>query len=109
MVIAEGTAVAIGDASQVQALVDLIAPFIQQLSILVGGIFGVYIIFTLFRIYVEHKRTKILEDIRYNLDQLNIHYGVSCSRHRPGFFRRMSRWLRDQFTKKNKDWERDEL
>lgn len=66
-------------------LFDLINPFIVKLSVLVGGIFGLYVILILLRIYYERKNMKLLQHIRYNLDQQNHHYGIPSSREKRGF------------------------
>ncbi len=110
MVIAETANLTMGDAGQLQALADILAPAINQLSIVVGGIFGLYVIFTVFRIYNEHKRTKVMEDIRYNLDQLNMHYNIAYSRQRVGILRRIARWIHDHIQRaKPRNKGRDEL
>jgi hypothetical protein len=82
-----------------QPLIDLVQPVFLKASILVGGIFGLYLILILVRVHYERKKVKILEDIRYDLDKLNLSRGVKSSRQRKGFFRRIidkiKRKLRD--------------
>ena len=45
-------------------LVDIIAPILSTLSWVMGGVFGLYLILLLVRTYYEHKRVKILKEIR---------------------------------------------
>lgn len=71
--------------SPLQPLAELLGPVIVKLSLLVGGIFGLYIILILLRVYYERKNMKLLQHIRYNLDQQNQHYGIPSSREKIGF------------------------
>ena len=73
----------------VQPLIDLVQPVFLKASILVGGIFGLYLILILVRVHYERKKVKILQDIRYDLDKLNMSRGVKSSRQRKGLFGRM--------------------
>ena len=75
-------------------IVNAIQPLLGKLSIIVGGIFGLYIILIFIRIYYERKKVRILKDIVYDLDQLNIHFKVNHSKHRLGFFRKIISWWR---------------
>ena len=59
-----------------QAATTVVTPFINKLNVLVGGIFGLYLILVLMRIHYERKKVKALNDVRYNLDKLNQHYGL---------------------------------
>ncbi|MBT4936018.1 hypothetical protein HOL21_00035 [Candidatus Woesearchaeota archaeon] len=79
---------------ELQPLVDTIQPFFGKLSVLVGGLFGLYIILILVRIYYERKKVKILRDIRYDMDHLNRYHGISYSRHRMGLPRKTFNVLR---------------
>lgn len=74
--------------SSLQPLVDTIQPFLKKVSVLVGGIFGLYLILILLRVHYERRSIKLLKDIRYDLDQLNMHYEISHSRESNGIFRR---------------------
>ena len=65
--------------STLNALLELFPPFFKRFSYLVGGIFGLYFILLLVRVYFEQKNLKVLKDIRYDLDRLNEHYGLSYS------------------------------
>ena len=67
-------------------LMNILPPFFKKASILLGGIFGVYFILLIVRIYFEQKNLRVLKDIRYNLDRLNEHYNLSHSHHRKGRF-----------------------
>ena len=74
---------------ELQSVLDTVNPFLRQLSFFIGGIFGLYLILMIARVYYERKSVKILKDIRYDLDRLNMHYGLSCSHNNKGFFRRI--------------------
>ena len=71
-----------------QPLIEAVRPFFLKISVLVGGIFGLYFILLLARVYYERKKVKLLKDIRYDLDRLNMHHGVPYSTGKKGFFRR---------------------
>jgi len=71
---------------QLQPLINTIQPFISKLYILVGGLFGLYLILIIARVYYERKKVHLLKDIRYDLDRLNMHYGVSYSKQKKGIF-----------------------
>ncbi len=79
--------------SALQPLVETIRPVILQLSVILGGIFGLYLILILVRIYYERKNLKVLQAIRYDFDHLNEHYHIPSSRERVGWFRRLWRKL----------------
>ncbi|HIH11947.1 TPA: hypothetical protein HA241_07185 [Candidatus Woesearchaeota archaeon] len=67
-----------------QPVVDTIQPLLIKISLLVGGLFGIYVILLLARVYYERKKVHILEDIRYDLDRLNMHYNIGYSAARKG-------------------------
>ncbi len=71
-----------------ESTLNSISPILGKLSVLIGGIFGLYVLLFLSRIYFERRRLKVLQDIRYNLEQLNGHFGVASSQHRLGPIRR---------------------
>ncbi|MBI2573556.1 hypothetical protein HYV86_06850 [Candidatus Woesearchaeota archaeon] len=77
-----------------ESTLNSISPLLGKLSVLLGGIFGLSAILIITRIYFERQRLKVLQDIRYNLEQLNSHFGVSSSQHRLGYFRRNWQRLR---------------
>ena len=88
-----------------QPLVNTLQPLIRKANVLVGGIFGLYIILILVRIHYERKTVKLLKDIRYDLDNLNKHYNLPHSRSRNGFFQRLLRslgWKEHSEKKKSK-------
>ncbi len=66
-------------------LFELINPVIVKLSVLVGGIFGLYVILIILRVHYERKNMKLLQHIRYNLDQQNQYYGIPSSQEKRGF------------------------
>jgi len=65
-----------------QDLVNTVQPFVTKVSILVGGIFGIYFLLLIVRIYYERKKVRVLMDIRYDLDQQNRKYMLPTSRAR---------------------------
>ena len=65
-----------------QNLVNTVQPFVTKVSILVGGIFGIYFLLLIVRIYYERKKVRVLMDIRYDLDQQNRKYMLPTSRAR---------------------------
>ncbi|PIZ51326.1 hypothetical protein COY27_03945 [Candidatus Woesearchaeota archaeon CG_4_10_14_0_2_um_filter_33_13] len=68
----------------IQPIIDLIQPVFLKMSVVVGGIFGAYIILILVRIHYERKSIKILKAIRYDLDHLNMYYGIKSSKQKRG-------------------------
>ena len=84
-------------------LTDALQPIIEMVSLLVGGIFGIYVIFTLLHIRRERKKIRLLQDIRNDLDLLTKHFGVKHAHEKGGLFRRIFGFLwHDEETKKNK-------
>ncbi len=83
-----------------QVFVDAFQPLLLKLSVIVGGIFGLYVILLIVRIYYERKSYKILRDIRYDLDQLNTHYNLPNSTHRKSFIRRLASHVKNRIRKK---------
>lgn len=77
------------DAGALQPLVEVIRPLLVKASLLVGGIFGIYIILILVRIHYERRNMKLLQQIRYDLDQQNYHYGIPSSQEKKGFWHRL--------------------
>ena len=45
-------------------LVKIIAPILSTVSWVLGGVFGLYLLLLIVRTYYEHKRVKILKEIR---------------------------------------------
>ena len=91
-------------------LIDLVQPVFLKASLVVGGIFGLYIILILVRIHYERKKVKILQDIRYNLDKANMAHGVKSSRQRKCFFGRIFAAIRKKisYKKMNKEFYQEE-
>ena len=50
-----------------QPLMDVVGPVISTLSWMIGGIFGIYVLWLLIKIYYDHKRIKILKEIRNDI------------------------------------------
>lgn len=78
-------------------IIDKIQPILINLSLLVGGIFGLYLIMTLSKIYYDRKNSRLLQDIRFNLDQLNKHYGLRYSEHNRTTFEKIINSLKQSF------------
>ncbi len=78
----------------IQPLTDSIRPLVINLSYLLGGIFGLYAVLIIVRIYYEKKALRVLKDIRFDLDQLNSHYGLRTSKEQFGLFKRMIESMR---------------
>ncbi len=72
-----------------QPLLTAIQPFLSKLSLLLGGVFGVYVLYILVKMYYERKKVALLKDIRYNSEQLNTHFGVAHSGEKKGIFRKL--------------------
>lgn len=83
-----------------QVFAETIQPFVSKVTLILGGVAGLYLIFVLSRIYFEQRKVKILEDIRYDLDQLNIYYGIRHSVHKKTVWRTISFKLKSLFDKK---------
>ncbi|MFH1276437.1 MAG: hypothetical protein ABIH82_04980 [Candidatus Woesearchaeota archaeon] len=79
-----------------QLLIDTVSPLVKQLSLLVGGLFGIYLLLLIVRVYYERKSLKLLMDIRYNLDQQNRRLHLPTSRARRSIFERMINYLGDK-------------
>jgi len=70
-------------------LTNALQPILQKISLLVGGIFGVYVILALMQVFRERKKVKLLQDIRNDLDLLTKHFGVKHSHERKSLFRKI--------------------
>ena len=79
--------------SALQPLMEALQPFLQKLSLIVGGIFGLYVILILVRIYYDRKTLKILQGIRYDLDHLNRHYNLPTCQDKRGIWKRLFSFL----------------
>lgn len=80
----------------IQPVLDTIQPLLIKLSLIVGGIFGVYVILIFLRVHYERKHLKVLNNILFDLDQLNMHYGLPHSKSRKGWFKRLWGWLKGE-------------
>ncbi len=69
-----------------QPLVDKLEPLLIKMGFIFGGIFGLYLILLAAKVYFERRKVVILEDIRFDLDQLNKHYGLPYSSHKKGWW-----------------------
>lgn len=75
-----------------QPLQESFQPLIDLAKYIVGGLFGLYFLLLLTRIYYERKKVNLLKDIRFDLDHLNKHFEVPHSAHRKSFFGRL--WVK---------------
>ena len=78
----------------------LVQPFFKRLSLFVGGIFGLYLILILVRVYYERRKVKLLQAIRYDLDRLNMHYEIGYSTQKKGWFRKAFRSVKSRAQEK---------
>lgn len=62
---------------------------LDKLNVIVGGIFGLYVIFIIFRIHHERQKIKLLKSILYNLDQLNKYHHLPIANEKKGFWWRL--------------------
>ncbi len=77
-----------------QPLIDFFQPIFVKASLVVGGIFGVYLILLFARVHYERKKVKLLQDIRFDLDQLNMYHGIKTHKQKFGFFRSIFEFFR---------------
>ncbi len=84
----------------INQLDEIIGPFITKLILFLGGAVGIYLLLTLLRVYYERKKVKLLQDIKYDLDNLNIHYDLPYSSQRKGI---VGRAVARLFPKKTAD------
>lgn len=70
------------------SLTDVFQPIFQKISLIAGGIVGLYFILILVRVYYERKKVKILKNIHSDLEKLTVHFGVPA-RHKDGFFHKI--------------------
>lgn len=68
--------------SLLEGLQQTFGPLFVKVSLIVGGAVGIYLILLTIRVLQERRKIVLLKDIRYNLDQLNIYYGIKHSSHR---------------------------
>ena len=96
--------VMVGDlAPELQGVAEIVRPAVAKLSVVVGGVFGLYLILIFVRVYYERKNYKILKDIRYDLDQLNMYHGLAWSQKKGSILRRVVSYVKDRKkTKKEK-------
>ena len=76
-------------------LAEVIQPIFSQLILLFGGIAGLYLLLIFIRIIYERKKVKLLRDIRFNLDQINIDKKLPYSTSKQS-------WVKRVFRKKSK-------
>lgn len=62
-----------------QPLMEVIQPAMGTISKIVGGLFGLYLIFIIARLYYERRKVKLLKNINYDLDFLNQHFNLPYS------------------------------
>jgi len=84
-------------------LINVVNPFVGRVILLLGGIVGVYIVILILRLNYERKKYRILKHILYDLDQLNIHYGIKTSRENKGMIHRLIRKIIRKVKKESKE------
>ena len=85
---------------EIQPFIDTIRPIFVKASLLVGGVFGIYLILLIVRVYYERQNLKLLKDIRYDLDKLNIYHGISYSRGKKTLLKKLFLWIKRSFSSK---------
>lgn len=73
----------------IQLLADTVRPVLLELSVLFGGIFGLYILLIIIRIYFERKKVHLLQQISADFTALNQHLGIHRSLETKGVFRKL--------------------
>jgi len=81
-----------------QPLIDAIKPIFGLASAVVGGLFGLYLIFIIFRLVYERRKIKYLRDIKYDLDILNEHFNLPNSTTKKNF---IAKFIENRKEKKN--------
>ena len=81
----------------IEALAEGIGPALVKLGVFLGGVGLLYLILILVRVYYEREKVNLLKDIRYNQMQLNKHYGVRYTMHKPNIIIRTGRKIKDLF------------
>ncbi|MEK6863083.1 MAG: hypothetical protein AABW53_00075 [Nanoarchaeota archaeon] len=72
-----------------QQLLEMIQSLFTKLSLLAGGLFGLYIILMVVRIHYERKKMRLLQDIRNDVDKLTIHFGIKHAHPVKNIFKRI--------------------
>lgn len=91
----------------IQSMADTVRPLFLKLSVMLGGIFGLYVILIVARVHYERKKVKILKQIRYDLDHLNQHYDLPYSRGVRPLWRRALGWIRTKIFGKRDEAKQD--
>ncbi len=86
--------VPVAELGGLQPLFDLIQPLLAKLSLLIGGIFGLYVLLLVVRVYYERQKVKLLEDIRFNLDTLNTKMKIETSKDKPTIMKKFLRRMK---------------
>jgi DNA helicase HerA-like ATPase len=55
---------------------DMLQSLLNQIKVLIGGVFGIYVIMLIIRLRDSRRNSKLLGEIRDNLKALNAHLGV---------------------------------
>jgi hypothetical protein len=83
-----------------EPLIETVRPLLLKMSVVVGGVFGLYLIVVITRIYYERKKVKLLKAIRYDLDVMNEHNHIPSSRQRDGLVKKLVKTIRKKEKKK---------
>jgi len=76
-----------------EPLIEFIQPLLAKMSVVVGGIFGLYLILILVRVYYEKRKVELLKGIQFNLDQLNKKYNLKTHKERINLKRKLWNYL----------------
>ena len=67
-----------------EPLFNIVRPIFFKMSLVFGGLFGLYAIMLVTRVYYEYHKLKVLKAIRFDLDQANKHIGIRYSTQKKG-------------------------
>jgi hypothetical protein len=84
----------INNSGIINSIANITQPIIAKTSLILGGIFGVYLILTIIRIIFEYRRVKLLKEIKYDLKQLNNHFKIKTYKNRPMLSHRIKNFIK---------------
>jgi hypothetical protein len=61
----------------IEPIAEIVGPIVSGLSVILGGVFGIYLILLIIRAYYENRKVKILREIRNDLRELKASYDFS--------------------------------
>ena len=66
-----------------EPIAELIRPILSTLSVLIGGVFGLYLLLVLIRVYYERKKVKLLVQIQRDLAAMRESEGIRLEQQEP--------------------------